>query len=235
MTRRLAAALSVVAALLLLAAPSWAGKREPRGRTWVHDFRADTLGMAPSGSIVMGGTWVVMEDSSAAVAHDSAAFPDSGSATARQLPRLLRQSAGDEGRTSNWIRLVRPKLETGEASVRFRIRSGEIDPSVGILFQVDPKGKNGYLIRLSGADNELIAHYLLSGKRRDIKMQSVEAPAAGEWHTLGIRRDRTRIVVLYDGVEKMALRDERFVRGTVGLWTEDDTVADFADLKITAR
>lgn len=228
MTRRFVAALSVTAACLLVAAPSWAGKRAPRARTWVHDFRADTLGMAPSGTIVMGGTWVVVEDSSAVA-------PSGAADSAWQSPRLLRQASGDEGRASNWIRLVRPILETGEASVRFRILSGEIDPSVGILFQIDKKGKNGYLIRLSGADNELVAHYLLSGKRRDIKMQSLDAPVAGEWHTLGIRRGRATIVVLYDGVEKMAFRDERFIRGTVGLWTEDDTVADFADLKITAQ
>ena len=235
MIRRIVAASSLAAALLLLAAPSWAGKREPRARTWAHDFQADTLGMAPSGAIVMGGTWVVLEDSSATPTDAGAPASDSASDAARRMPRLLRQTAGDEARASNWIRLQKPTLDTGEFSVRFRIRSGEIDPSVGILFQVDPKGRNGYLVRVSGADNELVAHYLLSGKRRDIKMQKMTAPPAGEWHSLGIRRDRERIVVLYDGKETMTLRDERFTRGTVGLWTEDDTVADFADLKITSR
>ena len=217
MTRRFLAASSLAAALLVLGASSWAGKREPRARTWTHDFRADTLGMAPSGTVVMGGSWAVLEDSSAEGA------------------RILRQSEGEEARAANWIRLLKPRLESGEISVRFRIRSGELDPSVGIVFHVDPKGKNGYLVRLSGADNELIAHYFLQGKRRDIKMRALEAPPVGEWHTLGVRRDRDRISILYDGVEKMALRDERFVRGSVGLWTEDDTVADFADLRITGR
>lgn len=228
MTRRFVASLAVISVLLLLAAPSWAGKREPRGRTWVHDFQADTLGMAPSAATVMGGTWIVMEDSTAGAPSGT---PDS----ARQASRLLRQTANDEARALNWIRFAKPTIETGEVSVRFRIRSGEIDPSVGILFQVDPKGKNGYLVRISGSDDELAAHYLLGGKRRDLKMEPLAAPAVGEWHTLGVRRERVRIVILYDGVEKMVLRDERFTRGTVGLWTEDDTVADFTDLKITAR
>ncbi len=235
MIRRILAASSLAAALLLLAAPSWAGKREPRGRTWAHDFQADTLGMAPSGAVVMGGTWVVLEDSSAAPTDAGAPASDPGLADARRAPRLLRQTSGEEARALNWIRLQKPTLDTGEFSVRFRIRSGDIDPSVGILFQIDPKGRNGYLVRVSGADDELIAHYLLSGKRRDIKMQKMKAPPLDEWHSLGIRRERERIVVLYDGAEKMILRDERFTRGTVGLWTEDDTVADFADLKITAR
>lgn len=217
MIRRFLAASFLAAVVLVAAAPSWAGKREPRERTWIHDFRADTLGMSPSGTVVMGGSWVVLEDSSTAGA------------------RVLRQTEGEEARAANWIRLLKPRLERGEVSVRFRIRSGELDPSVGIVFHVDPKGKNGYLVRLSGADNELIAHYFLAGKRRDIKMQALEAPPAGEWHTLAVRREKDRIAVLYDGVQKMALRDERFTRGSVGLWTEDDTVADFADLKITGR
>ena len=50
MTRRSLATLSLTALCLLLAVPSWAGKRAPRARTWVHDFRADTLGLAPSGT-----------------------------------------------------------------------------------------------------------------------------------------------------------------------------------------
>ncbi|HEU4724206.1 MAG TPA: hypothetical protein VFU59_02800, partial [Candidatus Eisenbacteria bacterium] len=201
---------------------------------------SDTLGMAPSGAVVMAGEWVVLEDSAAAAQADAASLPSGGDSAAapaaRNVSRLLRQTSGEEARAANWIRLLKPTVENGEVSVRFRIRSGEIDPSVGVLFQVDPKGRNGYLVRVSGADNELIAHYLLSGKRRDLKMQKIDAaPAAGEWHTLGIRRERERLYVLYDGAEKMMLRDERFIRGTVGLWTEDDTVADFADLKITAR
>ncbi|HEY6571719.1 MAG TPA: hypothetical protein VI198_00240 [Candidatus Eisenbacteria bacterium] len=231
MTSRLAAPLAAAAVLLLLSTPSWAGKKEPRGRTWTFDFRADTLGMAPSGATVMGGTWVVLADSTAGAAAGAGAGADS----ATSPPRVLRQSANDEARAANWIRLAKPTIETGEISVRFRILSGEIDPSIGVAFHLDAKGKNGYLVRLSGADDEIVAHYLLSGKRRDIKMQRLKNPPAGEWHTLGVRRERERIVVFYDGVETMALRDERFIRGTVGLWTEDDTVAEFADLKITAR
>ena len=36
----------------------------------------------------------------------------------------------------------------------------------------------------------------------------------------------------YDGKEVLRFRDERFQRGTVGFWTEDDAVVDFADLKV---
>ena len=233
MIRRLSPSFfSLLLAASRLAAPAHAGKpKVPRGKTWHFDFRSDTLGIAPPGSVVMAGSWAVLEDSSAAVAT-----ADGGSAdSARVLPRVLRQRSDEDGVAANWIRFNKPMLSKCEISVRFRVVAGELDPGVGLVFHLDPKRKNGYLVRISGASGELIAHYLLSGKRRDIKFQKMTAPALGEWHTLGVRREGINTTVLYDGKEAMALRDERFASGTVGLWTEDDTVADFTDLTVTAR
>jgi hypothetical protein len=221
-------------AALLLAVPAHAGKpKVPRGKTWHFDFRADTLGIAPTGSVVMSGSWGILEDStsSAAPANSIGGAADAAPA----LPRLLRQRSDADAVASNWIRFQKPLLETCDISVRFRIVEGELDPGVGIVFHYDPKRKNGYLVRISGASGEMIAHYLLSGKRRDITMKKMTIPAAGEWHTLGVHRNGNNTTVFYDGKELMALRDERFHIGTVGLWTEDDTVADFEDLTVTAR
>lgn len=184
------------------------------GKTYTWSFAADTLGQAPIFTRVSGGRWAVLEDSTQAGA------------------RLLRQLDSDDGLGSHTIQFLKPRVANHTMTVRYRIRSGEIDPSVGIALQLDAKGKNGYLIRVSGRSRELIAHYILNGKRRDLKMVSVEPPRADEWHTLGVRRVGERLEVLYDGVVKMKLRDERFSAGNVGLWTEDDTVADFSDLTV---
>ena len=219
--------LSLLLAASLLAVPARAGKpKAPRGKTWHFDFRSDTLGIAPPGTVVMAGAWAVLEDSTAA-----GGAADSAGARSR----VLRQRSDEDAVASNWIRFLKPMLETCEVSVRFRIVAGELDPGVGLLFHYDAKRKNGYLVRISGASEEMVAHYILNGKRRDIKFQKMTIPAPGEWHTLGVRREGVRITVLYDGKELMALRDERYDSGTVGLWTEDDTVADFADLTVTAR
>ena len=233
MIRRLSPSLLLLlVAASFLVLPAHAGKpKVPRGKTWHLDFRSDTLGIAPTGSVVAAGSWVVLEDSSAAVGKVEGAAADS----APPRPRLLRQRSDEDGVAFNWIRFPKPMLEKCDVSVRFRVVEGELDPGVGILFHYDAKRKNGYLVRISGASEEIIAHYLLSGRRRDIKMQKLKMPAVGEWHTLAVRREGIHTTVLYDGKEAMALRDERFRSGTVGLWTEDDTVADFADLTITAR
>lgn len=218
---------STLAALALFAAgsavPADAAKTA-RSRTWTITFQADTLGQAPPATEVMSGRWEVVEDSTAAPIDSTG-----------ELPRVLRQTMGDEADAAHGIRFVRPSLKDGEVATRFRIVSGELDPSVGILTHLDAKGRSGYLVRVSGASAEIIAHYLLRGKRRDLKFAKVDPPAPGTWHTLAVRRDGIKLAVLYDGVEVMRLREERYDKGIAGLWTEDDTVADFAELSVTVH
>jgi hypothetical protein len=231
---RMAIALAWLGFLLLLqvAGPDpgrGADPRErtaPRGKTWAFSFATDTLGLPPAVSRVSSGQWAVLVDSTAALAAGVA--PADSSAA----PRILRQLESEDGIAHHALQFLKPKVADQETSVRFRIRSGDMNPSVGIAFHLDPKGRNGYLTRIDAGSGELIAHYLLSGKRRDLRFGRIEAPKVGEWHTLGIRRVGSVIEISYDGRNAMRLRDERFGSGNVGLWTEDDTVADFKDLTV---
>jgi hypothetical protein len=231
------APLAAVALLLLAAAPharadEW---RMPKGKTWAWSFAADTLGKAPEATQVSGGRWIVVLDSTRAPAGAMRAPGDTAAVDSTAIaswPRILRQDENDDGIVSHCIQFLKPKLGDLEISVRFRIRSGEIDPSAGLAFQLDPKGRNGYIVRVSGQDRELIAHYLIYGKRRDIKYDKLDPPEPGTWHTLQVRRVGSVMDVTYDGKERFRIRDERFSGGNVGLWTEDDTVADFADLTV---
>jgi hypothetical protein len=200
----------------MAAAPDGESAKNPLpGKKYTWTFAADTLGQAPTFTRATGGNWAVLEDSTSGA-------------------RWIRQLESEEGIASHVLQFLKPSLADQELSARFRIRSGEIDPSVGIAFQLDPKGRNGYLVRVSGKDGELIAHYLIHGKRRDIKYARLTPPNPGEWHTLGVRRKGSVMEISYDGTVMMKLRDERFEKGNIGLWTEDDTVADFADLTVTS-
>lgn len=206
----------VAAAVLLAAATDGESAKSPLpGKKYTWTFAADTLGQAPTFTRASGGNWAVVEDSTSGA-------------------RWIRQLESEEGLGSHVLQFLKPSLADQELSARFRIRSGEIDPSVGIAFQLDPKGRNGYLVRVSGKSGELIAHYLIHGKRRDIKYARLTPPNPDEWHTLGVRRKGSVMEIRYDGSVLMKLRDERFEKGNLGLWTEDDTVADFADLTVTS-
>ena len=209
-----------VAVLLLAAMPAGA-KTQPHVKSWTWTFEADTLGKEPDNTGVSTGTWQVLD-----LPADSAAMSTAGGG------RVLRQLEGDDGADHHMLQLKKPVVSDLVASVRFRVISGEVDPGAGLLFHLDDKARNGYLVRVSGAEGRVIAHYLIYGKRRDIGFASIEAPKPGEWHTISVAKKRSVIVVSYDGVERLRLRDERFKRGTVGFWSEDDAVVEFADLKV---
>ncbi len=238
-TRRIALLAAIGIALGATGADvSAKGRKAPTGKVYTWSFQADTLGQKPAHSLAFGGTWQVVEDSVAVADSARAATADSATATSATAPipvaRFLSQSENDDG-VSHYLTFTRPLLRDMEASVRFRIRSGEIDPSAGLLFQMDPKGTSGYLVRVSGRDEELAFHYLLYGRRRDVKFAKIPPLTPGTWHTLAISRQRTVIKARYDGKEIMMVRDDRFSKGTVGVWSEDDTVVDFTDLTATYR
>lgn len=213
--RSLVVAALALALLSAVATPVGAARpKSSRVKAWTFAFDADTLGRPPAKTSVHGGIWSVEADSTVPAG------------------RVLRQSQSDEGLAFHFVQFQRPTLGDVTASVRFRIVSGEIDPSVGLMFQLDEKGRNGYLVRVCGERDEIALHYIIYGKRRDIRYAKIELPEPGTWHTLAVRREGERIAVLYDGNEVMRARDERNSKGTVGLWTEDDTVADFAQLEI---
>lgn len=209
-------------ALLAPLGASGAEKRFPKGKTWTWDFAADTLGQEPEQSQVRGGRWEVVADSTAAGDTIPAA-------------RFVRQSETDDGKQFHYLQFLKPVLGDLAVSVRFRIVSGEMDPSAGLVFQLDPKGRSGYVVRVRGDKGDVVAHYLLHGRRRDLKFAKVPPPVPGSWHQLRVERDGSVMVVTYDGVERIRTRDERFREGTVGLWTEDDTVVEFRDLEVTNR
>ena len=238
--RRRAAASVAIATALALGAPGQGHAAKERkaavGKVYTWSFQADTLGQKPAHSMAFGGTWQVVQDSSAlAVPPPGSPMDSTGNATpSAPVPRFLSQNENEDG-VSHYLTFTRPLLGDMDASVRFRIRSGEIDPSAGLLFQMDPKGTSGYLVRVSGKDGEMAFHYLLYGRRRDVKFAKIPPLTQGTWHTLAITRRKTVLKAIYDGKELMTVRDDRFSRGTVGVWSEDDTTVDFADLSATSR
>ncbi len=210
-------------------------------KTWTWSFAADTLGLPPPNTATFGGSWAVIVDSTRANVQEGGApagadslAADSAAARAA-APRVLRQSEADDGIRYHYIQFKKPVLDDQAASVRFRILAGDIDPTAGLMFQVDPKGRNGYIVRVSGETNQLIVHYLIYGKRRDLRYAKIEPLQPGTWHTLSVEHKGSIMTVSYDGEERIRIRDERYTSGSVGLWTEDDTVVDFEQLAVSKR
>lgn len=227
---------TIALAMFLVLPSSDAAGGSTRVKTWTWSFQADTLGQEPQHTAVFGGKWEVALDAGAVPASAAAPAPADSTRAADTQPRVLRQADADDGIEFHYVQFKKPVVADLVASVRFRVLSGEIDPTAGLLFQLDAKkGKSGYLLRVSGERSRLIAHYLLYGKRRDIKSTEIPPLEPGVWHTLSINRKGHVMAASYDGVEQFRVRDERFSKGTVGLWTEDDTVVEFADLTVSTN
>jgi len=228
------AALLLISILPLALHASADGRSGRSTKTWTWTFQADTLGQEPQYTGVFGGKWEVALAQAPPPAGSSAPA-DSADPDTSAAPRVLRQAETDDGIEFHYVQFRKPVVGDLIASVRFRVLSGEIDPGAGLMFQLDSKGKSGYLLRASGEKNRLIAHYLLYGKRRDLKWEDIPPLEPGEWHTLSISRNGNMLIASYDGVERFRVRDERFRKGTVGLWTEDDSVVEFADLRVSTN
>lgn len=221
---------SILTLAFMFASPlhARAETKRHRQKIWTFSFAADTLGHAPANSVRFGGEWAVVPDS-------SQARGDSAAADTVPLSRVLRQSEDDDGIKFHYIQFPKPTLGDQIVSARFRILSGEIDPSAGVMLQVDPKGRNGYIVRYSGENGELVAHYLLYGKRRDLHFSKIDRVEPNTWHTLEAERSGNTMIVRFDGEERFRIRDERFAGGCAGLWTEDDTIVEFDQLKVSFR
>ncbi|MGH7680927.1 MAG: hypothetical protein ACRENN_02965, partial [Candidatus Eiseniibacteriota bacterium] len=142
MTARFGLIAAVMVALALnLPLEARADSKHHKQRSWTFSFAADTLGHAPANSVRFGGVWEVVPDSSRAGADSTA------SDTVAMFPRVLRQSEDDDGLKFHYIQFPKPTLGDQLVSVRFRILEGEIDPSAGVMLQVDAKGRNGYIVR----------------------------------------------------------------------------------------
>jgi len=254
-TLRLGFAVSLVLTLAMAEpAPGEAAGRTYGTKTWTWSFAADTLGLPPPNTATFGGSWAVLVDSTRtpglgavppradtlASGADSAAIASGSDSTSiakvlASAPRVLRQSESDDGIKYHFIQFKKPILEDQAVSVRFRIVAGDIDPTAGVMFQVDAKGRNGYIVRVSGESSQLIVHYLIYGKRRDLKFAKIPPIEPGTWHTLSAEHKGAIMTVRYDGEEKIRIRDERYSGGSAGLWTEDDTVVDFDQLAVSKR
>ena len=240
MTYRLGFGVSAALVLALAAAASGEPTGRTRGaRTWTWNFAADTLGQAPPNTATFGGSWEVVVDSTRSPIPGgvlvSAADSVAAAISLAAAPRMLRQSEADDGIKFHFIQFQKPVLEDQAVSVRFRINAGDIDPTAGLMFQVDPKGRNGYIVRVSGESNQLIVHYLIYGRRRDLRYAKIPPLQPGTWHTLSVERRGAVMAVTYDGEERIRIRDERYTGGSIGLWTEDDTVVDFEQLAVSKR
>ncbi len=142
---------------------------------------------------------------------------------------FLRQSATDQEFP---VRLLRePEFSDLDITLDIRPVSGEADASGGIVFRAKD-GANYYVVRANSLEDNFRLYATVAGDRIKIASTEVETPKLGEWHSLRVIAVGDHIQAYLNGKLMIDHRDQRYASGHVGLWTKEDSVTDFRDIRV---
>ncbi|MFO1185610.1 MAG: hypothetical protein U1E56_12620 [Bauldia sp.] len=118
-----------------------------------------------------------------------------------------------------------------EATARFKAVSGRIDQAGGVVVRyVD--ADNYYLTRANALEDNVTLYRVVRGSRQQIASARVPV-SSGQWHTLALKAEGTRLTVTFDGKAVVTATDATFTGpGRIGLWTKADSVTYFDRLAI---
>lgn len=123
-----------------------------------------------------------------------------------------------------------PTISSANMTMKFKIVSGEKAQSAGLLLRfIDTK--HYFVIMADSMANRLslckqTPDFLICNYDKTVTI------TRGEWHTLKALLSTQGIAVYLDGKVVIRANDQNYQSGDVGLWTKQDTVAYFDDIKI---
>jgi hypothetical protein len=144
-----------------------------------------------------------------------------------------RQVLAQTAETQPWAVAILEdrKFEDIDVTVRFRPISGKEDASGGIIFRARD-GRNYLLARANALENNFRLYTMRDGQRRMIASATVTEPKLGEWHSIRVVAKGTKVQAYLDDALLLDHEDRTFTGGYIGLWTQADSVTEFADLVI---
>jgi hypothetical protein len=152
------------------------------------------------------GDWQVVEDATAS--HGKAIAQLSADPTEYRFPLAV------------WRSLVARDLA---ASLRFKTVTGAVDRAGGLAVRL-LDADNYYVARANALEDNVNLYRVVHGRRQQIAGASVKV-SSGAWHALGLRAERDRLTVTFDGKNVATATDSTFAgAGRIALWTKADSV-----------
>jgi hypothetical protein len=120
-----------------------------------------------------------------------------------------------------------------EVSVVFKVLSGTVDPSAGIVVRaLDPL--TYYVVRADVKRNRVALVRMVGGSENEVRSGSATL-ALDRWTKLKLRITRERFFILVDDKPVFdVVEDAHNQPGRVGLWTRADSQVQFDDLIVAA-
>jgi hypothetical protein len=95
---------------------------------------------------------------------------------------------------------------------------------------------NYYIARANALENNVRFYRVARGQRQQLATADNVKVSARDWHTLTLRAEGDRFVIVFDGKPTLTTTDTtaapRPERGKVGVWTKSDSVTHFDRIEI---
>ena len=190
--------------------------------TW--DFERDTAGSAPAGWKIEttnlkgpDATWNTMADSDAP--------------SGRKVLTLTSPNH-DFGGAYNLCWRDDIRFKDGTLEVTVRADTGDEDQGGGPIWRVQDKN-NYYIARYNPLENNFRLYYVKRGVRKLLASAPRLKIKAGEWFTIRIVHNGSRIEGWLNGDKLLEVTDVTLAQaGGVGLWTKADAATSFDDFAV---
>ncbi|MEW5981631.1 MAG: hypothetical protein AB1806_04595 [Acidobacteriota bacterium] len=125
-----------------------------------------------------------------------------------------------------------PPLRSVEASVRMRLAGGA--RAGGLVWRYQDED-NYFLARLALGARDLALYRVVRGNRLRLEDEDDLELDPDAWHTLKIRHEGERIRVYLGGIRVLEdYERSQPLEGRVGLWSADDSLGWFDDMRVSA-
>lgn len=92
---------------------------------------------------------------------------------------------------------------------------------------------NYYVVRANALEDNVRLYRVVEGRRQQIGGVNTKV-SGNQWHTLGLRAERDKFTISFDGAPLFTAEDKTFANsGKVALWTKADSVTYFDTITIT--
>lgn len=204
------------------------------GAERVLDFSGSQPGTLPTGfaTFVAGGgrpaDWQVVMDE---LPTEFTPFTPKA-ATPGKWPVLAQVSRDPTDERFPVAYLTEEKFGDFTLRARVKIVGGAVEQMAGLVFRLQDE-KNFYVARINVLDGNVRFYKFVNGERGQPVGNNLTV-AKGVWHEFQVTCTGNRIEIRLNGQEAVpALTDNSFAVGRIGFMTKSDSVAHFADARLT--
>jgi hypothetical protein len=145
---------------------------------------------------------------------------------------VIEQSSADRTDYRFPLAIYQPLVAKNvDVSISFRPVAGRVDQAGGIAVRVTD-ADNYYVVRANALEDNVRFYRVIRGSRQQIDGVNIKV-AKNEWHSLGLKVERDRFSIGFDGKTLFTATDKTFAgSGRIALWTKSDSVTRFSQISI---